>query len=219
MGWTGRRHHVGSFGAGLRGRRDAPTRCDRRVRRLRSADVPDRRDVGDRDARVCQPPSRGYGAPGRPRDTRAHRQLDREEGRPAARAARALGTGRGRGMNAMVVRAAERHRQTGQTSGMVREEAFHAENTWAGVAYNAPRAVSGWHHHGDHASTIYVLSGRIRIECGPGGSVVLDGGPGDFLLIPPREVHRESNPADGTTQIVLVRAGQGAVVVNVEGPP
>ncbi len=45
-------------------------------------------------------------------------------------------------MNAMVVRAAERHRQTGQTSGMVREEAFHAENTWAGVAYNAPRAVS-----------------------------------------------------------------------------
>ena len=122
-------------------------------------------------------------------------------------------------MNAMVVRAAERHRQTGQTSGMVREEAFHVANTWAGVAYNSPRAVSGWHHHGDHESTIYVLSGRLRIECGPGGRIVLDGGPGDFLVIPPHEVHRESNPTDGTTEIVLVRAGQGAVVVNVEGPP
>ena len=58
-------------------------------------------------------------------------------------------------MNAMVVKAAERHRQTGQTSGMVREEAFHADKTWAGVAYNAPHAVSGWHHHGDHESTIH----------------------------------------------------------------
>jgi len=121
-------------------------------------------------------------------------------------------------MNAKVVRAAERHTQTGQTSGMVREEAFHTDDTWAGVARNVPRAISGWHHHGDHESTIYVLSGRIRIECGPGGRTVLDGGPGDFLFIPPHEVHRESNPTDGTTEIVLVRGGQGAVVVNVDGP-
>jgi uncharacterized RmlC-like cupin family protein len=121
-------------------------------------------------------------------------------------------------MNAKVVRAAERHTQTGQTSGMVREEAFHTDTTWAGVARNAARAISGWHHHGDHESTIYVVSGRIRIECGPGGGTVLDGGPGDFLFIPPHEVHRESNPTDGTTEIVLVRGGQGAVVVNVDGP-
>jgi uncharacterized RmlC-like cupin family protein len=47
---------------------------------------------------------------------------------------------------------------------------------------------------------------------------VLDGGPGDFLLIPAREIHREGNPTDTTTEVVLVRAGQGEVVVNVEGP-
>jgi uncharacterized RmlC-like cupin family protein len=112
----------------------------------------------------------------------------------------------------------ERRKQTGQTTGMVREEAFQSDNTWAGVARTAARAVSGWHHHGDHESTIYVLSGRIRIECGPGGATVLDGGPGDFLFIPAREVHREGNPTDATTEIVLVRAGQGEVVVNVDGP-
>jgi uncharacterized RmlC-like cupin family protein len=48
---------------------------------------------------------------------------------------------------------------------------------------------------------------------------VLDGGPGAFLLIPAREIHREGNPTDGTTEVVLVRAGQGEVVFNVDGPP
>ena len=121
-------------------------------------------------------------------------------------------------MKPRVVKAAERSLQTGQTSGMVREEAFHTDNVWAGVAHNAPNAVSAWHHHGDHESTIYVVSGRIRIECGPSGRTVLDGGPGDFLFIPAREIHRERNPTDDTTEIVLVRAGQGEVVVNVDGP-
>ena len=121
-------------------------------------------------------------------------------------------------MKPKVVKAGERHKQTGQTSGMVREEAFHSDKTWAGVAHNAPKAFSGWHHHGDYESVIYVLSGHIRIECGSGGRTVLDGGPGDFLLIPAGEIHREGNPTDGTTEIVLVRAGQGEVVVNVAGP-
>jgi len=121
-------------------------------------------------------------------------------------------------MKAAVVTSAQRSRQTGQTSGMVREEALHSDKMWAGVAHNTPRAFSGWHHHGDYDSAIYVLSGHVRIECGPGGSTVLDGGPGDFLFIPAHEIHREGNPTDTTAEIVLVRAGQGAVVVNVDGP-
>jgi uncharacterized RmlC-like cupin family protein len=121
-------------------------------------------------------------------------------------------------MRPQVVKAAERHVQTSQTSGMVREEAVHSDKMWAGVAHNAPKAFSGWHHHGDYESAIYVLSGHVRIECGPGGRIVLDGGPGDFLFIPAREIHREGNPTDGTTEVVLVRAGQGEVVVNVDGP-
>jgi uncharacterized RmlC-like cupin family protein len=117
-----------------------------------------------------------------------------------------------------VVSAAERHVQTGQTSGMVREQALHSDKMWAGVAHNAPKAFSGWHHHGEYESAIYVLSGHVRIECGPGGRTVLDGGPGSFIFIPAREIHREGNPTDETTEVVLVRAGQGEVVVNVDGP-
>jgi uncharacterized RmlC-like cupin family protein len=121
-------------------------------------------------------------------------------------------------MKPTVVKAGERHTQTGQTGGMVREEAFHSDNVWAGVARTEPNALSAWHHHGDHESTIDVDSGRIRIECGPGGRTVLEAGTGDFLFIPAREIHREGNPSAGATEIVLVRAGQGEVVVNVDGP-
>jgi uncharacterized RmlC-like cupin family protein len=34
--------------------------------------------------------------------------------------------------------------------------------------------ISGWHHHGDHESVIYVLSGALRMEFGSGGSDVSD---------------------------------------------
>ena len=122
-------------------------------------------------------------------------------------------------MKAKVVKAAERHVQTTQTSGMTREEAVHSAKMWAGVAHNAPKAFSGWHHHGEYESAIYVLSGHVQIECGPGGRTVLDAGPGDFILIPAGEIHREGNPTNATSEIVVVRAGQGDVVVNVEGPP
>ncbi len=121
-------------------------------------------------------------------------------------------------MKPHVVKVADRRAQTGQTSGMVREEAVHSDRMWAGVARTAPNLISGWHHHGDYESAIYVLSGRVRVECGAGGRTVLDGGPGDFLIIPAREIHREGNPDDTTSEIVVVRAGQGEVVVNVDGP-
>lgn len=121
-------------------------------------------------------------------------------------------------MKPQVVKAADRHVQTSQTSGMAREEALHSDKMWAGLAHTAPKALSGWHHHGDYESAVYVLSGHVRIECGPGGHTVLDGGPGDFLFIPAHEIHREGNPTDATSDIVLVRAGQGEVVVNVDGP-
>lgn len=121
-------------------------------------------------------------------------------------------------MKPTVVKAAERSVQTGQTSGMVREEAFRSDRLWAGIAHNAPKAFSGWHHHGEYESAIYVLSGHVRIECGPGGRTVLEGGPGDYIFLPAREIHREGNPTDQTTEVVLVRAGQGEVLVNVDGP-
>jgi uncharacterized RmlC-like cupin family protein len=80
------------------------------------------------------------------------------------------------------------------TSGMVREEAVATEGMWAGVARTEPRMVSGWHHHGDYESAIYVLTGGLRMEFGPDGAEVLDATPGDFVYVAPGAVHRESNP-------------------------
>ena len=67
------------------------------------------------------------------------------------------------------------------TPGMSRQVALHTESMWSGTVDTEAGAVSGWHHHGDHDTTLYVVSGRMRLESGPGGEVVVEAGPGDFL--------------------------------------
>jgi uncharacterized RmlC-like cupin family protein len=112
----------------------------------------------------------------------------------------------------------EERREGAATPGMIREEAVATDRMWAGLARTAARMASGWHHHGDYESTIYVLSGVLRMEFGMRGTDVLEAGPGDFLYVAPRAVHRESNPTDQESQIVVVRSGSGEPVINVEGP-
>ena len=104
------------------------------------------------------------------------------------------------------------------TPGMTSEQAVATDGLWAGVARTETGMASGWHHHGAYESTIYVLSGVLRMEFGPGGAEVLDAGPGDFLYVAPGAVHRESNPTDEESRIVVVRSGSGEPVFNVEGP-
>ena len=58
----------------------------------------------------------------------------------------------------------------------------------------------------------------MRIESGPDGAEVVEGGPGDFLRVPAGAVHRESNPGEGTARAVIVRCGTGDPTINVEGP-
>ncbi|MEX0984786.1 MAG: cupin domain-containing protein [Actinomycetota bacterium] len=104
------------------------------------------------------------------------------------------------------------------TPGMVREEAIATDRMWSGVATTEPGMVSGWHHHGEYESTIYVMSGSLRMEFGPTGTEVLDARPGDFLYVAPHAIHREGNPTDEPARIVVVRAGSGDPVFNVDGP-
>lgn len=116
-----------------------------------------------------------------------------------------------------VIRAGDR--TEGQpTPGMRREQAVATERSWAGHVTTDPGMVSAWHHHGDHESHIYVLSGALRMEFGPGGGVVVDAQPGDFVFVPPHTVHREGNPTPEEAAVIVVRAGSGEVVVNVDGP-
>jgi uncharacterized RmlC-like cupin family protein len=104
------------------------------------------------------------------------------------------------------------------TPGMTRKEAFATGRMWSGVLLTEPGMVSGWHHHGEHETTIYVMTGSLRMEFGADGKEVVTAGPRDFLYVAPGAVHRESNPTEELASAVVVRAGTGQVVVNVDGP-
>jgi uncharacterized RmlC-like cupin family protein len=105
------------------------------------------------------------------------------------------------------------------TPGMDRQQAVATEGMWSGVVRTEAGMVSGWHHHGEFETVIYVLSGSLRMEFGPGGSDAVQAGPGDFVYVPRGAVHREGNPSAEPADIVVVRAGRGESTVNLGGPP
>jgi uncharacterized RmlC-like cupin family protein len=104
------------------------------------------------------------------------------------------------------------------TPGMDRQEAVATDGMWSGFARTEVGMVSGWHHHGEYETTIYVLTGALRMEFGPGGLSTVEAGPGDFVYVPKGVVHRESNPSGEPADIVVVRAGRGESTINVDGP-
>ena len=118
---------------------------------------------------------------------------------------------------AYVVRPTERV-DADPTPGMVREQAIAAPGIWAGLVRTAPGATSGWHHHGENETSIYVARGRLRMESGPDGAEVVTATEGDFVHVPKGAVHRESNDGAEESHLVVVRAGTGVPTVNVEGP-
>ena len=118
-----------------------------------------------------------------------------------------------------VVRISEHERRQGApTPGMHREEAVATETTWGGFLRTDPGMVSGWHHHGEYESVIYVMSGTLRMESGPRGEDVIDAARGDFLFVPRGSIHRESNPSDLEASAIVVRSGRREAVINVGGP-
>jgi uncharacterized RmlC-like cupin family protein len=104
------------------------------------------------------------------------------------------------------------------TAGMVRNSAFEAAELWFGEVRTEPGVRSGWHHHGERTTYGYVVAGRLRFEFGPGGGQSVEAGPGDFFVVPPQTVHRESNPSTQEQVLVGARVGTGPSVVNVDGP-
>jgi uncharacterized RmlC-like cupin family protein len=103
------------------------------------------------------------------------------------------------------------------TPGMERSRAFEAPGLWAGQVRTAPGAVSGWHHHDSNESSLYVVSGVLRLEF-EGHDGYVDARAGDFVHVPAHTVHRESNPTDEVSVAVLARAGGGVPTVNVPAP-
>lgn len=117
----------------------------------------------------------------------------------------------------MLITARER-RESDPTPGMAREQAIAVEGMWAGLVRTQAHMTSGWHHHGDHDTAVYVVDGSLRMEFGPDGREVIDAGPGDFVHVPKGVIHREGNPTDQESHVVVVRAGNGPPTINVDGP-
>jgi uncharacterized RmlC-like cupin family protein len=105
------------------------------------------------------------------------------------------------------------------TPGVAREQAIATDGLWSGFVRTDPGVLSGWHHHGDHDTSIFVVEGSMRIEFGPSGAAAIDAEAGDFVHVSKHVVHREANHGDTTSHLVVTRAGHGVTTVNVEGPP
>jgi len=117
-----------------------------------------------------------------------------------------------------LIKAGDRRPAPSQTPGMIREEACSGDGVWAGFVRAAPQTPSGWHHHGENESIIYVLEGRLRIEFGPGGREAVEAGPGDFVRVPRHAIHRENNPSASEGKFIVVRFGSGPPNTNMAGP-
>ena len=113
-----------------------------------------------------------------------------------------------------------------RSPGVQRWQAFaedhHAHDddhqVWVGQTCNEPGQWSNWHIHPNYVTYGYELTGRLRVEYGPGGGKSIEAGPGDFVRIPPGIVHREGSLGDIQRTGIGVRIGHGPLVVEVGGP-
>lgn len=117
-----------------------------------------------------------------------------------------------------VFRPGEGSMQTAQTAGIQREELVSNPDAWVGMAYTQPGFTSGWHHHGDYDTYVFLVSGEVKFEFGRDGEESCVVKTGEVAHIPKNTVHRESNPGSGEQVIFLVRVGKGAPVFNVDKP-
>jgi uncharacterized RmlC-like cupin family protein len=111
-----------------------------------------------------------------------------------------------------------------QTPGMRREAGISAALSgakafWMGTGENEPGHASGVHHHGEAESGIYVLEGNIRFRWGDRLEHMAETAPGDFIYVPPFEVHVEENMnPDRPARFLLARNHAEGIVVNVPDP-
>jgi uncharacterized RmlC-like cupin family protein len=123
-----------------------------------------------------------------------------------------------------LVRPADRDRTTAQTAGMAREAGISAETAgvrtiWSGYVRTPAGTASGVHHHGDCETAIYILSGRVRFRFGAHLEDSVDAEAGDFVYVPPNQVHTEENLSDSEpVELIVSRGCTSMLVVNVPDP-
>ena len=106
------------------------------------------------------------------------------------------------------------------TPGQPRQTAFETDGVWAGVTtVIAKDTPSQWHHHADHDSIMYMLTGQIRVDWGVTGEKSFLISPGDFAFFKRGVIHRAKViEGDQDCTFAVVRIGKGETVINVAGP-
>jgi uncharacterized RmlC-like cupin family protein len=123
-----------------------------------------------------------------------------------------------------VVRPSERFSGVVQSGSMAREAGVAPETTgstgiWSGFVTTPPGMVSSVHHHGDCETAIFVLKGRARFRFGEKLENEVEVSSGDFLFVPPFEIHMEENLSDSEPcELIVSRGCSGILTVNVDDP-
>ena len=104
------------------------------------------------------------------------------------------------------------------TAGMDRRQLIDELDRWIGWVSTTPGMAGGWHHHGDRETYVFMASGSVTVEFGPGGREQMTMSAGDCSYVPPRTVHREITGDDAPAEAYVVRLGTGPQNVNVDGP-
>ena len=89
---------------------------------------------------------------------------------------------------------------------------------WAGWIKNDAGDVSGWHHHADNETYVYVIRGSMTTDFGPGGGESIVARAGDFFVVPSRTIHRETTSRDADLEAFVLRVGGEPEEVGAEGP-
>ena len=121
-------------------------------------------------------------------------------------------------MKPSVVRAEDRIEASGLPKGVIGEQAFHHDQGWVGFLRLQPGASSPWHHHGEWDSYAYVIAGVLRWEHGLDGRDATEIAAGDVGHMPPWLIHRDVSAGDEDLEMVLFRAGEGELTIDVDGP-
>ncbi|WP_435157398.1 cupin domain-containing protein [Haladaptatus sp. DFWS20] len=78
-------------------------------------------------------------------------------------------------------------------------------------------AAAGWHNHGDNVYFGYAVDGPSETEYGPVGENSARIEIGESFHVPPRLIHRDTNPTDTAHTGIIWLCGGEPWVVNVEG--
>ena len=104
------------------------------------------------------------------------------------------------------------------TPGMDRRQLVDEGDRWIGWVQTTPGMSGGWHYHGDRDTYIFMVSGALTVDFGPGGRDSVTMSAGDFGFVPPRTVHRETTATGEGAEAFVVRIGSGPQNVNVDNP-